>query len=177
MTGAISPSAALARLVPEPGLVVLMCGVAGSGKTTFSQQLELRGFIRLSLDELIWKTAGRYGLDYPSETYDEKVAVAREALKAALADLLIARHAVVVDSAFWKRSHRQDFAQLVAAGGGRARIVYLKASRELLRARLVRRSRRFDANAALPIDDARLDAFVQSFEEPSSDEAALLVLA
>lgn len=34
-------------------LVVMMCGVAGSGKTTFSQQLEKEGFIRLSIDEEI----------------------------------------------------------------------------------------------------------------------------
>jgi septin family protein len=32
-------------------LVVMMCGVAGSGKTTFSQQLEKEGFVRLSIDE------------------------------------------------------------------------------------------------------------------------------
>lgn len=29
-------------------LVVMMCGVAGSGKTTIAQQLECEGFIRLS---------------------------------------------------------------------------------------------------------------------------------
>lgn len=60
-----SVSEALADLAPEPGLVLLMCGVAGSGKTTFSQQLETRGFTRISIDEVIWRSAGRYGLDYP----------------------------------------------------------------------------------------------------------------
>ncbi|WP_255398301.1 AAA family ATPase [Salirhabdus sp. Marseille-P4669] len=43
-------------------LVIMMCGVAGSGKTTFSQQLEKEGFIRLSIDEEIWATKGRYGV-------------------------------------------------------------------------------------------------------------------
>ncbi|WP_346775363.1 AAA family ATPase [Bacillus sp. RO2] len=42
-----------------------MCGVAGSGKTTFSQQLEKEGFVRLSIDEEIWATNGRYGIDSP----------------------------------------------------------------------------------------------------------------
>lgn len=37
-------------------LVVMMCGVAGSRKTTFSQQLEKGGFLRLSIDEEIWTT-------------------------------------------------------------------------------------------------------------------------
>lgn len=35
-------------------LVVMMCGVAGSGKTTFSKKLEKEGFVRLSIDEEIW---------------------------------------------------------------------------------------------------------------------------
>jgi adenylate kinase len=30
-------------------IVVMMCGVAGSGKTTFAQQLEKKGFVRLSI--------------------------------------------------------------------------------------------------------------------------------
>lgn len=173
----VSQSDALDQLEPEPGFVVLMCGVAGSGKTTFSQKLEERGFARLSIDELVWNIAGRYGIDYPAESYGEKLASARGALKRALADLLTTRQPVVVDSAFWSRSHRRDFKDLVAAGGGRARIAYLVAPKDLLRDRLARRSSRFDANAALPIDEARLDTFIDSFEEPSPDELALWIRA
>ncbi len=51
----------------DTALVVLMCGIAGSGKTTFSQRLEEQGFIRLSIDEEVWNTHGRYGIDYPVE--------------------------------------------------------------------------------------------------------------
>ena len=47
-------------------LVVMMCGVAGSGKTTFSQLLEKEGFVRLSIDEEIWATNGRWGIDFPN---------------------------------------------------------------------------------------------------------------
>ena len=35
-------------------LVVLMCGIAGSGKTTLSQNLEKHGYVRLSIDEEVW---------------------------------------------------------------------------------------------------------------------------
>ncbi|MDF2036483.1 AAA family ATPase [Cytobacillus oceanisediminis] len=48
-------------------LVVMMCGVAGSGKTTFSKKLEKEGFVRLSIDEEIWAVNGRYGIDFPIE--------------------------------------------------------------------------------------------------------------
>jgi predicted kinase len=177
MGSGCSPAEALAQLAPEPGLVVLMCGLAGSGKTTFSQQLAARGFARLSIDELIWSTAGRYGIDYPSEAYDEKVGAAREALKVVLVRLMARRRPVVVDSAFWSRAHRQQFADLVVSNGGRPRIVYLKAPKAVLQARLALRRSRFDANAAWPIDDERLARFIEGFEEPGPDEDALVVLA
>ena len=61
--------------------------------------------------------------------------------------------------------------------GGRHRIVYLKAAKEALQARLALRRSRFDANAALPIDDQMLKRFMETFEEPSPDEGALFVAA
>lgn len=82
-----------------------------------------------------------------------------------------------MDSAFWSRTHREDFAAIVARGGGKHRIVYLKASEDLLRSRIAGRSVRFDANAALPIDEATIVRFLASFQEPQADEDALLVAA
>lgn len=51
-------------------IVVMMCGVAGSGKTTFAKKLEKEGFARLSIDEDIWATHGRFGVDYPEQNYE-----------------------------------------------------------------------------------------------------------
>lgn len=51
-------------------IVVMMCGVAGSGKTTFAKKLEKEGFVRLSIDEDIWATHGRFGVDYPEQNYE-----------------------------------------------------------------------------------------------------------
>ncbi|GGB55736.1 ATP-binding protein [Fictibacillus barbaricus] len=48
-----------------------MFGVAGSGKTTFAQQLEKEGFVRLSIEEEIWVSYWRYGIDYPVEKYEK----------------------------------------------------------------------------------------------------------
>jgi AAA domain len=44
------------------GVVCMMCGVAGSGKTTWARALEARGLVRLSIDEEIWSRFGRYGV-------------------------------------------------------------------------------------------------------------------
>lgn len=173
---AISIAEALARLSPVPRLVVLMCGIAGSGKTTFSQQLATRGFTRISIDEIIWNSAGRYGLDYLPEAYPEKLAGAREVLKVELERFLAEQRAIVVDSAFWSKAHCQSFAAIVALNGGRHCLVYLKVSKADLQARLKQRRHRFDANAALPIDDVKLERFIATFEEPGPDEDALVVI-
>lgn len=50
MTQVVSFAAALSALSPTDGRVVLMCGLAGSGKTTFSQALADKGFGRLGPD-------------------------------------------------------------------------------------------------------------------------------
>ena len=38
--------------------VIMMCGVCGSGKTTYAKKKEQEGYIRLSIDEEIWKLYG-----------------------------------------------------------------------------------------------------------------------
>lgn len=51
--------------------VIMMCGVCGSGKTTYAKQKEKNGYVRLSIDEELWKTYGRKGIDYPDSRYEE----------------------------------------------------------------------------------------------------------
>lgn len=51
--------------------VIMMCGVCGSGKTTYAKKKEKEGYIRLSIDEEMWKLHGRKGMDYPDNQYEE----------------------------------------------------------------------------------------------------------
>ena len=37
--------------------VIMMCGICGSGKTTYAKKKEQEGYIRLSIDEEMWKLA------------------------------------------------------------------------------------------------------------------------
>ena len=50
-----------------------------------------------------------------------------------------------------------------------AAVIYLKVPEEALRTRLRGRTQRFDANAALRIDDDVLDSFLASFEQPAGE--------
>ena len=146
-----------------------MCGVAGAGKTTYAQGLEAKGYVRLSIDEVIWERFGRYGVDYDVERYDEYTALAEAALRARMLELVRAGSDVVVDRSFWRRAARDEYRQLLADAGARAELVYLKVDREQLRERLAVRAARFDANAAFPITDEILDRFLAGFEEPQSE--------
>lgn len=174
MTQVVSFAAALSALSPTDGQVVLMCGLAGSGKTTFSQALADKGFGRLGLDEEVWARFGRYGLDYPAEAYDANLAAARAGLLEKLDAKMRAGDAVVVDSAFWNRPHREECKARIEAAGRPWSLVYMKTPETVLRSRLAIRSKRFDANAALPIGEATFSRFLASFQEPV-DEGQITV--
>lgn len=176
MTKAVSLAEALERLSPAPGLVVLMCGLAGSGKTTVSKALEAKGFLRLSFDEMLWETSGRYGIDYPPEDYAEKQTITRSTLMDRLLGALQDRAPTVVDSAFWNREARDGYRSLVADFGCTCRVLYLKAEPALLRARLALRAARFDANAAFPVTEDILDRFLGSFEPPDGEDEIVVAV-
>lgn len=159
---------------PRAGLVRLLCGVAGSGKTTYARQLERRGFVRLSVDDLIWRHFGRYGLDYAPSEYDRLQEAAEQLLHGQLVDLMHDRVPVVVDLSLWQRATRDGYKALVAQHGCEWELVHLHADLPTLRARLAARARRFDADAAFPITPAQLDAFIAGFEAPDGEGEVIL---
>ncbi|WP_036688308.1 AAA family ATPase [Paucisalibacillus globulus] len=157
------------HLISEKGdipFVVLMCGIAGSGKTTFSKKLEEEGFIRLSIDEEVWSTYGRYGVDYPREKYREYLDESHARICDKLLKFIQENKKIVLDSSFWSRSEREKYKQLIEENGGKWKLIYLKVDDNELRRRLEIRSKRFDANAAFPITKEMLTTFLKGFEEP-----------
>jgi len=155
-------------------LVVMMCGIAGSGKTTFSQKLEKQGFTRLSIDEEVWSQNGRYGIDYPIEEYRENLDKAHLRLREKLIQFIQAKQNIVVDSSFWRRSERNEYKQIIENAGGKWRLIYLKVKPDELRERLKIRNERFDANAAFPITEDILSSFINGFEAPI-DEGEIVI--
>jgi predicted kinase len=146
-----------------------MCGVAGSGKTTYAQRLEGEGYVRLSIDEEVWSRFGRHGIDYDAALYPSHAAAVEIELRDRLVSLISQDRDVVVDFSFWQRATRDRYKQLVEEAGGRWQLVYLKVEVSVLRQRLAERSRRFDANAAFPITDDILATYLIGFEEPDGE--------
>jgi predicted kinase len=153
----------------ERPAVVLTCGIAGSGKTTYAQRLEREGYVRLSVDEEIWRRFGRYGVDYPGDRYPVLQRRTEDALRQSLVRLVGQGRNVVVDLSLRRRSLRDEYKALVESAGGRWRLVYLRASPELLRQRLAARNDRRDANAAFPITGEILQRYLAGFEEPQGE--------
>ncbi len=151
------------------GTVILLCGIAGSGKTTAAQHLESKGFLRLSIDEEIWSTYGRYGIDYPAAEYPNLQKQAANAIWARLEQLLRQKTPVVIDNSFWKKETRDRYKQLIESYQRPWELIYLKVPPEILRARLLGRQSRFDANAAFPIGDGLLNKYLKCFQPPSGE--------
>ena len=152
----------------------MLCGLAGSGKTTYAERLERQGYVRVSIDEELWAAYGRYGVDYPPERYGELSDVVERHQRDRLASLIASRSDVVVDNSFWNRRARDDYKALIEAGGGRWRLVYLRVPPQELQRRLQLRSARFDANAAFPIDDVLFARYLDMFEEPVDEGEVVL---
>ncbi|MCR8848262.1 ATP-binding protein [Rossellomorea sp. SC111] len=149
-------------------LVVMMCGVAGSGKTTFSQILERSGFARLSIDEEIWTTNGRWGIDFPMEKVEVYRKDAEEKLRHRLIEFIQDKQQVVIDFSFWDRARRNQYKKLIEDSGGKWILVYLKVQPHVLRERLTLRNQRFDANS-FPISEELLTSYLNGFEIPKGE--------
>ncbi|WP_166000335.1 ATP-binding protein [Bacillus sp. Cs-700] len=149
-------------------LAVMMCGIAGSGKTTFSQVLEQEGFVRLSIDEEIWATHGRWGIDFPMGKFDEYRKNAESKLRNRLIKLIQDKQQVVIDFSFWDRVRRNQYKKIIEDSGGRWKLIYLRVHPNDLHERLKLRNQRFDANS-FPISEERLQSYLTCFEIPNGE--------
>jgi predicted kinase len=158
-----------------PPVVYLLCGLTGSGKTTYAKRLEAAGAVRLTVDEEVYARHGRYGVDYPTSEYFERERPVVEDLRGRLVELVESGRDVVFDHGMWRRDDRNAYKQLVEGHGGRWRLLYFKVDPEVLLQRLAERNRRSDANA-MPLLPRDLEDFIARFEEPM-DEGEELVEA
>ncbi|WP_224273129.1 ATP-binding protein [Streptomyces sp. LS1784] len=158
----------------ERGVVVMMCGLSGAGKSTYAQALEGRGYTRLSIDEVVWERIGHDAADLDPAEYERlKSAVERE-LWEELIRLMEAKLPVVIDYSFWSRATRDRYKAAIETHGCRWELIHLKADLETLRRRLASRNQRNDANS-VTVSDELLERYFANFEEPTGEGERVIV--
>jgi predicted kinase len=149
--------------------VVLVCGPAGSGKSTHALRLEGLGYVRLSVDEEAWRR-GHHVHPLPAAVAAEVHAELQERL----VGLVGAGRDVVVDTSFWSRASRDEYRALLAPLGVGAVTHYLATPRDVVLDRLVGRTGSGPHDIAVDPQLAR--AYLDGFEVPTSDEGPLVVV-
>lgn len=142
----------------------LVCGLPGSGKTTFAKALaEKTKAIRLSPDE--WMSS--LGM----HIYDEAARTRVEGLQWSLAQqLLAAGVSVILDNGFWSKSERTQYRETANRLGAESVVHYMQAEPAMLKQRVVQRNASRAAHEHVDPND--IDGWVKLFEPPSNDELA-----
>ena len=151
------------------GRVILMCGPAGSGKSTVARQYERQGMTRLSFDQEAW-SRGITTMPLPPGVHRE----IEDALRTRLVDLVRAGCDVVLDFSFWSRAMRAEYRELLRPLGVVPETVYLATDRATV-------LKRVSARAARDGDDFELAAelaarYFDHFEPPTAAEGPLSVI-
>jgi len=161
---------------PRP-ILVLMCGLSGSGKTWLAQRLapeleavhvrsdiERKRLVGLAATDHSHSAiaAGLYSRDATQRVY--------ERLAECAADTLQGGYTTIVDATFGHADDRSRFRDLATALRLRTCVVYCRAPRQLLQARIVERQRRRDD--ASEADLAVLAWQEERFQVPGPQEAS-----
>lgn len=152
--------------------VYLTLGLPGSGKTTFSKELQQELKIpRLSLDEVYSKLGG----DLTSTTWDTNIEFeANETIKHQIKEIVERGESVILDFCPWRKKDRQKYQEYIASAGANSHVYYLDIPIEQLKQRLESRNKNLSKNTHIVTADM-LDAFTARFDPPYGEDFELVV--
>lgn len=149
--------------------VVLVCGPAGAGKSTWAARLAAEGYRWLSFDRIAWELGHR---EHPVS--EEVAARVHGLLQQRVLAEVAAGHPVVVDTSFWSRASRDRYRHLLAPVGVVPVVHHLRASEVTLRARVAARSGDGPDDVVVPPE--RMTAYLAGFQAPTPDEGPVRVI-
>lgn len=153
-------------------IVYLMLGLPGSGKTTFSKELQQELNIpRLSLDEEYSKLGG----DLTSTKWNTNIeAEANETIKHQIKEIVERGESVILDFCPWRKEDRHKYQEYITAAGANSHVYYLDIPIEQLKQRLELRNNNLSKNTHIVTADM-LDAFTARFDPPYDEDFELVV--
>ena len=147
---------------------IIMCGISGSGKTHYAQNLEKKGYTRLSSDAIIWKEVGENLFSLPKEEKKRLFLNCRNQVCNKLHELLKSGEKVVVDATHCRRTARDEIRRICQETGVSPIFIYCEASKEQLWQRLSRRSGKGPDD--LLVSQEEFSDYWHGFEPPQHDE-------
>jgi len=154
--------------------VYLLCGLPGSGKTTYANKLIADNNVtKVSIDETMTELFGVVGKDFALEDYSQNKKLVMELVKKQIADNISDDKSLVLDFGVWKKKDRDYFKSLVENNGGECKLIYFKASKDTLIKRLNKR-REIENGKLFSITESMLDESIDKFEEPIGENAEVI---
>lgn len=143
------------------GRLIIVCGLPGTGKTTFASALARDGGVRFAPDD--WMEA--LGIDLWDHESRDRV----EALQWDIArQVLVSGGTAIIEWGTWGRAERGRLREEARALGAGVELVYLAAPPEVLFERVSARGRE---NPPITLEDIR--EWAAAFEVPGDEEWAL----
>ena len=153
----------------SPQIAYLLCGLPGSGKTSYAEGLLTENdLVKFSIDEAMYARHGVCEVDYPRSQYRELEAKVYEELDVELQSVLEAGISVVLDYGLWRRAQRDKYKQMLGRVGVGWRLIYFRADREMLKRRLEERNKTAGPNS-FHIDEEMFEWMHTKFEEPADE--------
>ncbi|GAA1708855.1 hypothetical protein GCM10009809_01370 [Isoptericola hypogeus] len=149
--------------------LVLLCGPAGAGKSTYARRYAAAGYAVAAVDELAWAAAHTAAHPLPDDVARRVAADLRSRVER----LLDEGRDVVVDSSFWSRASRDEYRALGSARGADTLVVYVDTPRDVALARVAARAGAHAHDVVLTPEVA--SAYHDGFEVPTADEGPLEV--
>lgn len=146
-------------------VVVLLCGLTCSGKSTHARELAERGFVWLSIDRDAWE-AGHHEQPLPASVQrDIKIAH-----KQRIRELVAQGRDVVLDYALASRSRRDEYRAIANEAGADLEVHFMDVPADELRRRLRMRNQLPPGPDVVHVPLDQLERWLLSFEYPGSDE-------
>ncbi|MDG3085680.1 ATP-binding protein [Vibrio hannami] len=147
--------------------IYFVCGFIGSGKTTYSKQLEkAQGAFRFNLDEWMIPLFGEH---MDREVFDKRKKTLTDLFKGSALRLLELDVPVIFDFGFWKKQDRIQIKTWANENNLTYEMVYLDVDFDICKERATKRNRERGQDA-YEMTPEMLDLFWSWFEVPTEDE-------
>jgi len=163
--------ASQSRIHKPMSCIHALCGLPGSGKTTYAKTLERSGCIAFSADDWMIKL---YGHHMPREVFDDRMERCTNLILDISKDLTSKGVSVVLDFGFWKQTDRQKIVHFAKQNNIPLKFYYLDVPQKELWQRLEKRNQNL-SEGTFEITKAMLEMFSSWFEEPSKTEGFELI--